>query len=419
MAKRWFSFLYPLALTVGALALLPKAIKRWRKVPEPLPEGAGLSIWIHAVSMGETRAVAPLAKMIQDRVPGVRIVVSSVTDTGHEEAKKAMPFAAAHVYLPLDYAWVVRRWLRWFSPDLVIVAETDFWAQFLRLAKAGGAKLAVVNGKLSERSTSRYQRFPSVTDEILGLMDLFCVQSTDYAERFLTVGIADERIVVTGNMKFDYQTEKLTGEEKREWRLRLGVGEGQQVVVVGSTHDPEEKLILAAMRAVWSVRPTVKLILAPRHPERFRLVAELLAGEGITFDRYSEGHSTGASVMLMDVMGLLRCCYQVADVAIVGGSFTERVGGHNILEPADCGVPVLFGPYMHSQPELERLMLGAGAGKKVSEEQLEVALKCLLESVGEREAMGAMGVKLAAANLGATERTWKELEKLASSPRAK
>ena len=419
MMKRWFSYIYPLALTTGVFARLPRAWKRWRKIPQPLLQSSGPSIWIHAVSMGETRAVAPLAKLIYERIPGARLVVSSMTETGHEEAQRAMPFAAAHIFLPLDYAWIMRRWLDWCTPDLVIITETDFWFQFLRLAKERGAKLAVVNGKLSEKSARRYQQFPGISQEILGLFDLICVQSVDYMQRFLKAGVAAERLVVTGNLKFDYQTSFLTAEEKSEWRLRLRVELDEPVVVAGSTHDPEEKFILAAMREVWLERPTVKLILAPRHPERFNEVARWLASEGVMFDRWSERGSTGstgAKVILMDAMGLLRSCYQIAEMAIVAGSFTEKVGGHNILEPADYGIPVLFGPYMHSQPELERLMLDSGAGNQVSKEQLGTVLKQLLADATERKSMGAKGMKLARENRGTTERTWKELTRCANFP---
>ncbi len=411
MAKRWFTYLYPLLLTVGALAVLPKTLKRWRKIPERLAEGTGPSIWIHAVSVGEARAVAPLAKLLHERVPGLRLVVSSITNTGHEEAKRAMPFAKAHVFLPMDYAWIVRRWLRWFSPSLVLVSETDFWYQFLRIAKEQGAKLAVVNGKISARSTQRHQQFPLVSAELLGLFDLICVQSSDYKVRFRAVSLPEERLAVTGNMKFDDQPIKMDADSLRDWRARLGLHEGQQVVVAGSTHDPEEKLILEAMQEVWAQRPQVKLVVVPRHPERFGEVAKLLTKEGILFDRWSQNTAARTNVMLMDAMGLLRSCYQMAEVAIVAGSFTQKIGGHNLLEPAAYGVPLLFGPYTHSQPELARVVLAAGAGRQVRTEELGGALLRLLASGEERATMRKAALELTKSYCGATQRTYEELQR--------
>jgi len=410
MGKRWFRFIYPMALTVGVLALLSKALKRYGAVPEPLVKGNNPAIWIHAVSVGETRAVATLAKLIHEELPYARIVVSSITETGHEEAKRSIPFAHAHVFLPLDFAWVIRRWLRWFKPDLVLVAETDFWYQFLRLAKESGAGLAVVNGKISERSTRRYQHVPWLSREIFGFFDGFCVQSQEYAERLARIGIANDRLYVTGNTKLDCQTSSLSERELAVWRENFGI-KGRRVVVAGSTHDPEEKLILGAMKRVWAQRPEVKLLLVPRHPARFDEVAGLLKSEGISFVRWSQKASDVSSqVVLIDAMGLLRTCYQLADIAIVAGSFVKKVGGHNILEPADYAVPVIFGPHIHSQPEMARLMLGACAAIQASAEELECVLLRLLENESERRKIGLAGLKVTVDYRGATERTWIQLK---------
>lgn len=361
-------------------------------------------VWLHAVSLGETKAIAALAKKMKEELRDPLIIVSSVTETGHAEAKKSMSFAESHVYLPFDLSWIIRPIIRRLSPDLMLLSETDFWVNFLRAGKESGAKIALVNGKLSERSMRRYERFPFAGGKIWPQIDCFCVQSETYKQRFERVGVDPKRMVVTGNIKQDRAVLPLDEEEKGRWRRKFGIEEGDLVLVVASTHDPEERMVLSAMREVWGVCPRVKVLLAPRHPERFDEVGELLKREGVAYQKYTALENPKEKVILVDRMGLLDSCFQIADLALIGGSFIERVGGHNILEPCAYGTPVLFGPYMHAQPDMTALIREYGAGRQITAQGMAGEIARLL--VNPEKGMGKAGLKLMADSRGATERTF-------------
>lgn len=365
-------------------------------------------IWLHAVSVGETKAVATLARRIKDELGCPKLVISSVTETGYAEAKRLIPFADCHLYLPFDLNPIIKRLFKRISPDLVVVTESDFWYNFLRQAKAQGAQLVVVNGKLSEKSTERYQRPIRFGRTLFSLFDLICVQSDEYAKRFAAAGAPVKRVHITGNLKFDEVQVRLSPEELSRWRRELGIDPTQPVVTVGSTHEPEEQEILKVFEEVWRQLPGCQLIMAPRHPGRFPDVVALLERENISYRTYSmRREQAGAKrVVLIDAMGLLRCCYQLADVAIVAGSYTSKVGGHNILEPCVYGVPVLFGPHMKAQPELRRLVLEHGAGIEIEMGQLAPQLLTLLRNPARRSELGKAGKHLIQTHAGATSRTW-------------
>lgn len=369
-------------------------------------------VWIHAVSVGETKAVSALAKQIKKEYHNPIIVISSVTETGHAEAKRCMTFADYYVYLPFDFKWIISPIVQRTKPDLVIVCETDFWFNFLSKCKAVGAKIALVNGKLSERSMERYLWWPSFAKKLFGFIDTFCVQNRLYADRFKKVGVPEEKIVITGNLKFDEDYPKLAQSELALWKEQLGISPSDKVLVVGSTHDPEESLILDALKTVWEKIPNLKVLIAPRHPERFSLVGDLIASKHIPYIKYSHiGNRTGhEKIILMDTMGLLRKCYQLADVAIVAGSYTPRVGGHNIMEPCWFGVPVIFGPHMHTQVELVSLMSEYHAGQQVPEAELADTLIEYFQNETKRRELGRAGEKLVHEMRGATCKTWQALK---------
>ncbi len=361
-------------------------------------------VWIHAVSLGETKAVVPLAKQIYESLENPLIVISSVTETGHAEAKKSIPFAAHHVYLPIDFRFIIGPIMRRIAPDLVLLTETDFWLNFLKSAKKAGAKIVVVNGKLSERSARRYQRLAFITKPLWQLIDLFCVQSNSYKERFESAGVPSDRLYVTGNLKLDSSSSHLKGELLDVWRQKFRIMPDHPVLVVGSTHAPEEKIFLDVLPELWCRYPHLKVLLIPRHPERFDSVAELCAQASIPFSRYSQ-NNISEKLVLVDEMGILQKCYQLADVAFVGGSFTEKVGGHNILEPCAFGVPVLFGPHMHAQPDLVKLVMEYQAGVQTDSFHLVPALSELLANSEQRLDFGQAGIKLMNETRGATMRT--------------
>lgn len=426
---RFVNILYEVALWILTLISLPKLLynffvyKKYRKSlsarlgfqrPQFDRSKAPFVVWIHAVSVGETKAVSTLVRQIKNAFPDSKCVISSVTETGHAEALRSLPFADAHLYLPFDFSPLTRAIVSRVSPDLVILCESDLWYNFLRHAKNQGATIALVNGKMSERSMRRFCMVPFFTKRLLGLFDRLCFQNELYMERYMTAGADSQKCTVTGNLKLDEEYPQLSPQEAMQWRERLGIMPGQLILTVGSTHDPEEKLLISTLKNLWHKYPHLKALLVPRHPERFHEVAALLESEQVPFVRYTEiPRRTGDErVILVDTMGLLRTCYQLCDIALVAGSYTPKVGGHNILEPCWYGKPVLFGPHMHTQVEFVELMKRYGAGWQVHEEGLKAALEALLDDAAERYAIGQNGLQLVADQKGATARTWAQIKPL-------
>lgn len=420
-----FSFFYELCLFLIALAYLPVFLYqlifkgKYRKsilkrlgsgFPVIKKEGRPL-IWIHAPSMGETKAVAALVKQLKADFHHSQILFSTTTETGYTEACRNIA-ADYHAYLPFDFGWVIKSIVKRAKPDLVILCESDFWYNFLAASKKEGAMVVLVNGKLSVRSMERFVKVPFFAKKLFSCIDLFCLQSNTYKKRFEKLDIPPEKLVVTGNMKFDGDYARLPQEQLSAWRQELGINPTSKVLVVGSSHNPEETQILKAMSEVWAQHPDLKLMIVPRHPERFNEVAGILQKSNISFRRLSQKDSNGEqpSVILIDAMGLLRKCYQLADIAIVAGSYTPRVGGHNILEPSWYGVPVVFGPHMHTQPDLVELVNEYGAGLQVPMEELPKVLLKLLADKEQRKTIGEAGLRLAGDVHGATSKTLKLLE---------
>ncbi len=369
-------------------------------------------VWLHAGSVGETKAVAALAKKIKDDPLRPLLLISSTTETGHAEAKRSIPQADYHVYLPLDFRWVIEPIIRTTLPDLLILTESDYWYNLLDCCRAVGTKTVAVNARISERSADRFKKLPKLAASLFSLIDNYCVQSTTYKERFLQLGIQKEKIHVTGNLKWDNPSSLLSEEQLATWRSHLQIQPGDQLLVVGSTHDPEEKIVLGILPKLLDEFPHLKVLFVPRHPERFQAVADLITQSDLSggkkCPRFSaiETITKNSRVILVDAMGLLTKCYQVADLAFVGGSYTPAVGGHNIIEPCPYGVPVLFGPYMHSQPELLQLVLEYGAGEQVAQDQLADTLRSYLSKPQKRREIGQKGKNLVEAMQGATLRTW-------------
>ncbi len=419
-----FSFLYDLSLFVFALLILPKLLWQWfvlGKYRESLSARLGIAlpsftpkkgqevIWIHAVSMGETRAVISLFRMIRQAYPEAAVVISTTTETGNAEAKRSMPDADAHFFLPLDFSWAIRRVLDRICPTTLILCESDFWYHLLKTSKERGVKIALVNGKVSERSCSRFRKVPSFTRRIFSNFDILCVQSERYRQRFISMGVPAEKLIATGNLKFDAPAKKMDPIELQTLRETLKIAQGEPVLVLGSTHAQEEDWLLSALDSVWKKIPNLKVLLVPRHPERFNEVAHLIKEKGLTCRRFSEKRNSTDRLVLIDAMGLLNQCYQIANVAIVGGSYVSHVGGHNIFEPVLYGVPVFFGPHMHSQPDLKELILTAKAGKEVKIEELPAALTEILEVPSVHNSYAEACNRLAESVQGAALRTFEHI----------
>lgn len=420
-----FSFFYDAALFILALAALPKmlwqclVLGKYRKslksrlgfnIPD-LPKDKKV-IWIHAVSMGETRAVVPFFRLARKGHPDALIVISSTTETGHAEARRSMPEAAAHFFLPLDFSWIVRKVMKKVHPDALVLCESDFWFNLISKAHFQGASVLLINGKVSERSAKRFKLFGRFSRKLFSPFEHLCVQSNRFRERFVLMGVDPKKITVTGNLKFDATPKTLTPAELQVWKEELGIKDKDRVIVIGSSHAPEEEWLLAALDTVWQKIPDLKVLLVPRHPERFAEVATQVKLRGLTIATYSnQQNKTGDErIVLIDAMGLLNTCYQVAEVAIVAGSFIESVGGHNIFEPILLGVPVLFGPHMHSQLDLEDLVLNSNAGKQVSIDQVPEVLSKLLTDPHAYGLLKQSCLKLAGEVQGSALRTYHTLE---------
>lgn len=368
-------------------------------------------IWIHAVSVGEAKATVNLVRQLKLRPENPLIIITSITETGHAEAKRSVPEADYHLYMPFDFYYLIAPILKRIKPDRIILCETDFWYNFLRIGKKLGAQLSIVNGKISQRSFERFKRFPFFSKPLFSLVDHFCLQNVQYAERFKMLGVSSDKIVVTGNLKFETMPKSMTPEDRANFRADLGISHEDKVIVIGSSHESEEKDLLEAMRGLWVLEPKLKVIVVPRHPERFDSVEEVIKGFSLPYCRYSKRNSDSnkASVLLLDAMGLLGKCYQIATIAIVAGSFTRLVGGHNILEPLWFGIPMVYGPHMFGQLDLVEAVSGYEAGLQMSLEEIGKGLERLLKDPEEADRLRAGSDRLIAAMQGATARTYDAL----------
>lgn len=371
------------------------------------------TIWIHAVSVGEVLAVRPLIAELQSRFAGHRIVISTTTDTGQKLARKYCGPENVF-YFPLDFAFSVRPYLRALRPELVILAETEFWPNFLRLAQSSGSRIAVVNARISDRSWPRYRRFRFFFKKILGFVDAFLAQTEEDAKRLRDIGAPADRICVSGNLKFDLPKPPVPPivASLRASFQQSGAG---PVIVCGSTADEEEPLLLRAFENVLASYPRAVMILAPRHPERFTAVAQLLEKLDIRYWRRSlwSGDPIIGGVLLIDTVGELAALYSLADVAFVGGSLVPK-GGHNIIEPAQHGVPILVGPHTENFRDIIRVFQSRDAIRVVNTVQFPLVLMELIANHSARASLGQRAAETLQSQTGATHRTVQGLEVLLS-----
>jgi 3-deoxy-D-manno-octulosonic-acid transferase len=419
---------YSLALALAMLVTAPYWIYqmlRHGKYRRALPERLGKVpvrliasgppsrkvIWIHAVSLGEVLAVGGLVGEMRRRFPQHRVVVSTTTDTGQDLARNR--FGASDVfYFPMDFAAAIRPYLRALRPELVVLAETEFWPNFLRLAHAGGARIAVVNARISDRSWPRYLRFRWALKKMLAEIDLFLAQTPQDSVRLESIGADGQRVQVTGNLKFD-MTLPAQPPIVESLRQALRAEEAGPVMVCGSTVEDEEALLLKAFENLRVGHPRAVMILAPRHPERFDAVAALIEQMGISSHRRSrwQGEPLAGGVLLVDSIGELAALYALADVAFVGGSLVPR-GGHNIIEPAQHGVAIVTGNHTENFRDIVSLFQSQDAVRIVGMAELPLMLMHLVENDQERIALGRRAKETIQSQMGATARTLEALETL-------
>lgn len=375
---------------------------------EKVRAGDVTTLWVHAVSVGETMAVRPLLKELKKRYPATRIILSNITETGRSVALR-LGEADRCIYFPFDYGFAVSRSLDAIRPSLIIIVETEIWPNFLRQANRRRIPVILANGRISDRSFGRYLRFRPFFRRILGDFSAFCMQTGDDARRIIAMGARQAKVHVAGNLKFDNLPIHKDGGGKAASRRNYHISEKCTVIVAASTHAGEEDAFLEACRDLLMSGQPIILVVVPRHPERAEAAASLLSQSGITAIRRTElddsmGELSPGTALLVDTVGELMKIFAVSDLAFVGGSL-QPVGGHNLLEPASLGVPIIFGPHMENFREIADLVLSYGAGVQVADvEGLAAAVRRLLGDPALREEMGENGLRLLRENGGATFR---------------
>jgi 3-deoxy-D-manno-octulosonic-acid transferase len=383
--------------------------QRFGAVPPTLAgHGEKPAIWVHAVSVGEVVASSAVVRRLREKFPSHRVLISTATSTGQKLA--ARQFGAENVfYFPLDFAFAVRPYLGALHPELVVVAETEFWPNFLRLAKGSGARIAVINCRISDRSFPGYQRFrswlPRLLEKTLANVDVFLAQSEEDRRRLLEIGASESKVTVAGNLKFDVTPPPPPQivASLREELSRSGAG---PVLVCGSTLEDEEGSLLSAFRNILANHPKAVMMLAPRHPERFAVVAELVEKLGFRMWRRSlwSGEPLAGGVFLVDSIGELAALYSLATVAFVGGSLVPR-GGHNILEPALHGVPIVTGNHYENFRDVVSFFASRNAVRIVGVAELPLVFMELIENGDERATLGRNALAALESQRGATDRT--------------
>jgi 3-deoxy-D-manno-octulosonic-acid transferase len=385
--------------------------ERLGRVPQRLGDLQGRpNIWVHAVSVGEVLAVSGLIAELQRHAPAHRVLISTTTATGQKLARERFGEGNAF-YFPLDFSFAIRPYLRALRPGLVVVAETELWPNFLQMAAASGARVAVVNARISDRSFPRYRRLRALIRPVLDKVSLFLTQGEEDRRRLIAMGAPAERVQASGNLKFDL---KPAGPVPLVGQLKSALDGQGPVLVCGSTVEGEETLLLRAFGQIRQRFPGGLMVLAPRHPERFPQVAQLLAAAGVDFrrrSRWDPSLTVGGSIFLLDSIGELAAVYELADVAFVGGSLVPR-GGHNILEAAQHGAAIVVGPHTENFRDIVGLFRRADALVVSSAEEISAKLLDLLGNEVRRRELGAHAREIMRANTGATGRTVAALERL-------
>ncbi|MFI4890815.1 MAG: lipid IV(A) 3-deoxy-D-manno-octulosonic acid transferase [Steroidobacterales bacterium] len=410
--RRLYTLLICLAVPVAFLVVLWRGLhdrQYWQGLGERFGFGAELpgdapGIWVHAVSLGEVTAAAPLLRELQRRHPAQRLVLSTATPTGRARAAALFGQTIAIRYLPYDLPGAVRRFLRRMRPQTLIIMETELWPNLFRECARQGVPVVLASARLSEKSVARYRRLGGLFRGLFANDVVVGAQSAADAARFAAIGADPRRTHVVGNVKFDIDIDAQVQDTGRS--LRASLFGMRPVWIAGSTHEGEEEQVLGAHDELRRQFPDALLILVPRHPNRFDAVAALLMRRGHAFVRRSANRpvTAGEDVFLLDTIGELLGFYAAADLAFVGGSLVP-IGGHNLLEPAALGIPVLTGPADSNGRQIATMLTDLGAVRRVTDAHaLAVALCQLFADPARRAAMAALGREAVAANRGSVAR---------------
>jgi 3-deoxy-D-manno-octulosonic-acid transferase len=417
--RRLYTALLYLLLPVVLLHLLFRGLRhrgylgRWgERFGRIAPPAHRRGIVVHAASMGEVNAASALIRALASRYPDEALAVTAFTPTGSDRVRELFGETVFHVYAPLDLPGAVRRFLDRLQPRLLVVMETEIWPNLFHAAAARGIPILIANARISERSFGRYRRLRGLTAAALRQAAHIAAQSEADAARLRTLGAPPDRLTVSGNLKFDVLLPASLAEEGEA--IRRAWGAQRPVLVAGSTHEREEAAVLTAFRGLLENFPDALLVLVPRHPERFGPAGQGARAAGLRVSRRSEGPGCPADhqCVLVDAMGELLRYYAAGDVAFVGGSL-EPIGGHNPLEPAALGRPVLFGPHTFNFADISDQLLAAGAALRVTDAAgLEAAVTLLFRDADRRDRMGHAGQELVRAGQGALDRTLAEIDRL-------
>lgn len=371
-------------------------------------------IWLHAVSVGETIAARPLLKALRTRYPGHTILISNTTETGRA-ISSTFPEKDLCIYFPFDFLPAVHSVLKSIRPELIIIMETEIWPNFTREAIRRGIPVMLANGRISDRSFSRYLTFSWFFRHALQQFSSLCMQTEVDRERIIAIGAPQQRTTVTGNLKYDIPFRPVPGKERTSLRKQYAIPPHLVVMTAASTHPGEEEIILSAYRDLLPSCTNLFLVLVPRHPERAAEVAALLERMKMTYRRRTglttadEASFQDGEVLLVDTIGEMMGLYALSDLAFVGGSLIQT-GGHNLLEPASLGIPSIFGPHMSNFREIAALVLQYGAGIQIeTTDELTETMRSVVTSETLRQVLGQNGLKMMRDNGGATEHHMQEI----------
>lgn len=372
--------------------------------PGDLPSDGAPRIWLHGASAGDLLALSPMIDRLRARFPDARIILSTITNTGYLMAKDRLAGKIDTViYAPWDLWGATRRAVRAVKPSLLVLEYTEIWPNLIRAAHASGARLALTNGRFSPATMGRYQLLFTLIGNPLADIDLFLMREQDEADRVLTLGAPKQRVLVTGNTKFDALVPLHKAEEDADLRAAFNMPAGARVWIAGSTHDGEEELLLQVYKRLLQDFPDLRLVIAPRYIDRAERVVSLIHAAGLSAGLRSNRNANAAQVVVLDSIGELARAYRLATFVFVGGSFTTR-GGQNILEPAAQGRPVLFGPHMENFRDSVQVLVGRGGIQVNDPDQLHRVVTDLLMQPGELQSLGELALATVQQVSGASER---------------
>jgi 3-deoxy-D-manno-octulosonic-acid transferase len=411
--------LYDVVFLVFAVVYIPYLVLT-RRYHARLPERLGIFsrqlverakgkefIWLHAVSVGEVIAASSFIKEFSSRFPDCRLLISTVTKTGNKVASKVKRDEDVLIYFPLDLSFIIRRILRVFNVRLFVIMETEIWPNIVTAFSKKNIPIVLINGRLSEKSFRAYRRVKVLIQGVFRRIDQFCMQAAADAARLRALGVDENRIRVTGNMKYDVAAIPLNESEITGLKHSLGINGNTRVLITGSTHRGEDEIIVDAYKQLATTFPDLRLLIAPRHPERAEEIQSIVDRHNLRSMRFSAPAPTfkDADVIILDVIGKLRNLYAIADIVFMGGSLLPRYGGHNLLEPATFKKPILFGPFMNNFKDMAQTFLKAEAALTIKDrDDFKKACTMLLTDGRSANRLGTAAHTIIDQNRGATTR---------------